>query len=274
MPRHASETRRCCAPRRSTRTSHGGCAARARAGSPRSTRCCRAAHPSASAARSRTASPRGARRRSSVSSAVPCAPCATCERWGSVRSSSTATSSRRMAAPARRRSAVATWPCTMRSRAWCSRAPSRLTPSRRSAPRSRSGIVDGVPLLDLPYVEDSRAEVDMNVVMTRLGGFVEVQGTAEGAPVQPRRARHAAGTGRGGHRRDHRPPAGDGERAAGRSRDAGPAGHRQRPQGRGGPGDPRPVGGGRGSRHRRRGDRRHLRGERPAQGPRPGRGHR
>ena len=44
------------------------------------------------------------------------------------------------------------------------------------------GIVNGVPVLDLPYVEDSRAEVDMNVVMTSLGGFVEVQGTAEGAP--------------------------------------------------------------------------------------------
>ena len=44
------------------------------------------------------------------------------------------------------------------------------------------GIVGGVPLLDLPYVEDSKAEVDMNVVMTSLGGFVEVQGTAEGAP--------------------------------------------------------------------------------------------
>ena len=42
------------------------------------------------------------------------------------------------------------------------------------------GIVDGVPLLDLPYVEDSRAEVDMNVVMTGDGRFVEVQGTAEG----------------------------------------------------------------------------------------------
>ena len=42
------------------------------------------------------------------------------------------------------------------------------------------GIVDAVPLLDLPYVEDSRAEVDMNVVMTGDGRFVEVQGTAEG----------------------------------------------------------------------------------------------
>jgi ribonuclease PH len=43
------------------------------------------------------------------------------------------------------------------------------------------GIVDGVPVLDLPYVEDSKAEVDMNVVMTDDGTFIEVQGTAEGA---------------------------------------------------------------------------------------------
>ena len=42
------------------------------------------------------------------------------------------------------------------------------------------GIVDGAPRLDLPYVEDSRADVDMNVVMTGDGRFVEVQGTAEG----------------------------------------------------------------------------------------------
>jgi ribonuclease PH len=44
------------------------------------------------------------------------------------------------------------------------------------------GVVDGQPVLDLPYVEDSRAETDMNVVMTGSGAFVEVQGTAEGAP--------------------------------------------------------------------------------------------
>ena len=42
------------------------------------------------------------------------------------------------------------------------------------------GIVDGAPRLDLPYVEDSTAEVDFNVVMTGSGRFVEVQGTAEG----------------------------------------------------------------------------------------------
>lgn len=44
------------------------------------------------------------------------------------------------------------------------------------------GIVDGTPKLDLPYVEDSTASVDMNVVMTGSGRFVEVQGTAEGDP--------------------------------------------------------------------------------------------
>jgi ribonuclease PH len=44
------------------------------------------------------------------------------------------------------------------------------------------GVVQGVPLLDLEYVEDSACDTDMNVVMTGSGGFVEVQGTAEGAP--------------------------------------------------------------------------------------------
>ncbi len=44
------------------------------------------------------------------------------------------------------------------------------------------GIVDGTPVLDLDYPEDSTAQTDMNVVMTGAGGFVEVQGTAEGAP--------------------------------------------------------------------------------------------
>ncbi|KUL35714.1 ribonuclease PH [Streptomyces sp. NRRL F-4489] len=44
------------------------------------------------------------------------------------------------------------------------------------------GIVDGVPLLDLCYEEDVRAETDMNVVCTGDGRFVEVQGTAEAAP--------------------------------------------------------------------------------------------
>lgn len=44
------------------------------------------------------------------------------------------------------------------------------------------GLVDGVPVLDLDYVEDSQAEVDLNVVMTGTGEYIEVQGTAEGQP--------------------------------------------------------------------------------------------
>ena len=44
------------------------------------------------------------------------------------------------------------------------------------------GVVDGVALLDLAYEEDSRAEVDMNVVKTSDGRFIELQGTAEGQP--------------------------------------------------------------------------------------------
>ncbi len=44
------------------------------------------------------------------------------------------------------------------------------------------GIYQGTPVLDLDYPEDSSAETDMNLVMTQHGGFIEIQGTAEGAP--------------------------------------------------------------------------------------------
>ena len=47
------------------------------------------------------------------------------------------------------------------------------------------GIYQGQPILDLDYLEDSSAETDLNVVMTDAGGFIEVQGTAEGEPFQP-----------------------------------------------------------------------------------------
>lgn len=46
------------------------------------------------------------------------------------------------------------------------------------------GMVDGIPVLDLSYEEDSRADVDMNVVMTGSGRFIELQGTAEGPPFE------------------------------------------------------------------------------------------
>ncbi|MBC8270876.1 MAG: ribonuclease PH, partial [Gammaproteobacteria bacterium] len=44
------------------------------------------------------------------------------------------------------------------------------------------GVVNDTPVLDLEYIEDSKAETDMNVVMSEDGRFIEVQGTAEGNP--------------------------------------------------------------------------------------------
>ena len=63
------------------------------------------------------------------------------------------------------------------------------------------GIVDGTPVLDLPYEEDSRAEVDMNVAMTDAGGFVEVQGTAEREPFTRAQLDGLLGLAEGGIRR-------------------------------------------------------------------------
>jgi ribonuclease PH len=54
------------------------------------------------------------------------------------------------------------------------------SPIRDAVAAVSVGIVEGTPLLDLEYTEDSTCDTDMNVVMTGAGGFVEVQGTAEG----------------------------------------------------------------------------------------------
>ncbi|MBI2525403.1 MAG: ribonuclease PH [Candidatus Rokubacteria bacterium] len=56
------------------------------------------------------------------------------------------------------------------------------SPLRECVAAVSVGIIGGRPVLDLDYIEDSTAEVDMNVVMTAAGAFVEVQGTAEQAP--------------------------------------------------------------------------------------------
>jgi ribonuclease PH len=58
----------------------------------------------------------------------------------------------------------------------------RTLPITGSVAAVSAGVVDGRVLLDLNYAEDSRAEVDGNVVMTGAGRYVEVQGTAEGTP--------------------------------------------------------------------------------------------
>ena len=56
------------------------------------------------------------------------------------------------------------------------------SPLRDAVAAVSVGIVEGTPLLDLEYTEDAACDTDMNVVMTGAGGFVEVQGTAEGVP--------------------------------------------------------------------------------------------
>ncbi len=58
----------------------------------------------------------------------------------------------------------------------------KASPLREEVAAISVGIIDGVVCLDLAYVEDVAAEVDMNIVMTGSGRFVEVQGTAEGEP--------------------------------------------------------------------------------------------
>lgn len=58
------------------------------------------------------------------------------------------------------------------------------SPLRDSVAAISVGVYKGMPVLDLDYLEDSDCDTDMNVVMTGSGGFVEVQGTAEGEPFQ------------------------------------------------------------------------------------------
>jgi len=66
--------------------------------------------------------------------------------------------------------------------AWCrTRGLIAVDPVRDLVAAVSVGVVNGVPLLDLDYAEDSTCDTDMNVVMTGAGGIIEVQGTAERA---------------------------------------------------------------------------------------------
>jgi ribonuclease PH len=58
------------------------------------------------------------------------------------------------------------------------------SPLRDAVAAISVGFYQGAPVLDLDYIEDSECDTDMNVVMTGSGGFVEIQGTAEGEPFQ------------------------------------------------------------------------------------------
>ena len=61
----------------------------------------------------------------------------------------------------------------------------KKSPLQRQIASISVGVYEGTPIADLDYPEDSNCETDMNVVMDSDGGFIEIQGTAEGAPFQP-----------------------------------------------------------------------------------------
>jgi len=71
-------------------------------------------------------------------------------------------------------------------------------PLREAVAAISVGVVDGVPMLDLCYTEDVAAQVDMNLVMTASGKFVEVQGTAEDQPFTPKELEALLALGRTG----------------------------------------------------------------------------
>ena len=85
--------------------------------------------------------------------------------------------------------------------AWCrARGLVAADPMRDFVGAVSVGIVGGVPVLDLDYAEDSGCDTDMNVVMTGRGGFVELQGTAEGAPFTRAQMDELVGLAAGGIR--------------------------------------------------------------------------
>jgi ribonuclease PH len=77
-------------------------------------------------------------------------------------------------------------------RRWLNKGIITVDPIRDSVAAVSIGIIDGKILLDLAYAEDSRADVDMNFVMTGSGKFIEVQGTAENAPFTKRQLERMA----------------------------------------------------------------------------------
>ena len=77
-------------------------------------------------------------------------------------------------------------------RAWLNRGVLSVDPIKDSVAAVSIGIVEGKILLDLSYGEDSKADVDMNFVMTGKGKFIEVQGTAESAPFSRRQMERMA----------------------------------------------------------------------------------
>lgn len=85
-------------------------------------------------------------------------------------------------------------------RSWLDRGILKADPIKDSVAAVSIGIINGKVLLDLSYEEDSKADVDMNFVMTGSGKFIEVQGTAESAPFTKKQMERMAEMAQGGIR--------------------------------------------------------------------------
>ena len=92
----------------------------------------------------------------------------------------------------------------MRSTGWSTSGRIAASPVKRRVAAVSVGVIGGEPRLDLDYEEDVRADVDMNVVMSSEGRFVEVQGTGEHGTFDRARARRAARSRREGLARARR----------------------------------------------------------------------
>jgi ribonuclease PH len=86
------------------------------------------------------------------------------------------------------------------ARGWLERGLMISDPIKEAVAAVSIGMIDGKILLDLCYEEDSHADVDMNIVMTGSGKFVEVQGTAESAPFSKKQLERMAEIAQGGIR--------------------------------------------------------------------------
>jgi ribonuclease PH len=84
------------------------------------------------------------------------------------------------------------------TRGWLDRGIMNIDPLKDAVAAVSIGIIDGKILLDLCYEEDSKADVDMNFVMTGSGKFIEVQGTAEHAPFTRKQMERMAEIAQGG----------------------------------------------------------------------------
>ena len=139
---------------------------------------------------------------------------ATSWRWARSRSPSTATCSRPTAAPARRRSAAATSPCTTRCPGSCRPGLLRTQPLVAHCAAISVGIVDAVPAAR-PALRRGLQGRGRHERGDDVGGALRRgAGHRRGQGVQPQRAGHAAGAGRGRHQRDLRPAVGVRGRAA------------------------------------------------------------